>query len=229
MSTQNILCLHGALGTMEQFSGLLTRLSGDFHAFAFNFDGHGGTDPDVEFSIDRFADNAMNFIHDHCIEGCDVFGYSMGGYVALRLALENAGLVRKIVTLGTKFDWSPESAAKEISMLNPEIIEQKIPQFANELKRRHAPADWKKVVRQTACLLNGLGNGKAFSNSELSSIENDVCIAVGSKDKMVSKIESEKAASRLRNGKLIILEDQQHPIEQCDENKIIMLLNAFLK
>lgn len=40
-----------------------------------------------------------------------VFGYSLGGYIALMAALEKPDLFKKIITLATKLDWSPESAA----------------------------------------------------------------------------------------------------------------------
>ena len=47
-------------------------------------------------------------------------GHSMGGYVALKLALKRPELVDRIITLGTKFNWTPEVAAKEVKMLNPD-------------------------------------------------------------------------------------------------------------
>ena len=54
----------------------------------------------------------------------------MGGYVALQLANKHPKYVQKIITLGTKFAWDKETAAKEVKMLNPEKIEEKIPAFA---------------------------------------------------------------------------------------------------
>ncbi|MFT5858565.1 MAG: pimeloyl-ACP methyl ester carboxylesterase [Flavobacteriaceae bacterium] len=79
----------------------------------------------------------------------------MGGYVALSLAHQNPKLVNKIVTLGTKFDWNPSSTAKEVKLLNPSVISEKIPQFATHLEKEHAPLDWNKVVENTAKMMTG--------------------------------------------------------------------------
>ena len=73
----------------------------------------------------------------------------MGGYVALGLAAEHPNRIKKVVTLGTKIDWSPEVAASMSRMFDPEKIQAKVPAFANLLAQAHAPADWKKVCQYT--------------------------------------------------------------------------------
>ncbi len=84
----------------------------------------------------------------------------MGGYVGLNLAKEYPELVGRIVTLGTKFAWTKEVAEKEIKMLNPEKIAEKIPAFADRLKSIHTNNNWKEVVRKTARMMYGLGTEK---------------------------------------------------------------------
>ncbi len=52
----------------------------------------------------------------------------MGGYVALYLAKHHLQLVHKIFTLATKFHWDETVAANENKRLQPEGIEEKVPQ-----------------------------------------------------------------------------------------------------
>ena len=66
-------------------------------------------------------------------------------------------IINSIVTFGTKFNWSKEAAAKEVKMLNPEVIEEKVPKFAQMLKDTHAPNDWKTLLHKTAAMMKGLG------------------------------------------------------------------------
>ncbi|MBK9228864.1 MAG: alpha/beta fold hydrolase [Ignavibacteria bacterium] len=53
------------------------------------------------------------------ISPCNIFGYSMGGYAALYAAKKYPGVIGKIFTLGTKFEWNEESSASEVKLLSP--------------------------------------------------------------------------------------------------------------
>src|SRR5687768_12780708 len=173
MAKKPLLLLHGALGSVDQFAEIQNLLSSDFELLTLNFSGHGGNPFDQDFSINLFAKDVLNFLEEKQIEAIDVFGYSMGGYIALKLASENPGLLNKIMTLGTKFNWTKESAEKEVKMLNPEVIEEKIPKFANTLKERHHPEDWKKVMHHTASMMLDLGNGASMNKVDFEKVKNE--------------------------------------------------------
>jgi pimeloyl-ACP methyl ester carboxylesterase len=118
-----------------------------------NFEGHGGLASDENFSIRLFTKNTQHFIEQNKLENINIFGYSMGEYVALNTAVQYPQLINKIVTLGTKFDWNPMSSANEVKMLNPSKIKGKIPHFAEKLKAEHAPLDWEIVIKKTAKMM----------------------------------------------------------------------------
>lgn len=212
-----ILLLHGALGSTDQFTGLQKYLIPEFEVFDLNFPGHGGKPfGEATFSIDGFVTEVVEFLEAQKIQKISIFGYSMGGYVALSLALKHPELVENIFTLGTKMQWNPEIAAREVKMLNPEVIESKVPQFAAALQKRHAPNDWKELLRKTAQLMTGLGNGQAIPLPAFSGITQKIVIGRGSLDNMVSQEESAAVADILPNGTLKIFEGFKHPIEQAD-------------
>lgn len=132
-----LLLLHGALGAKSQLEPLKKIIENDFEIHLLNFEGHGDKNSNNDFSIELFAKNLLDFLNENNVEKVNIFGYSMGGYVALQLATQHPKRFEKIVTLGTKFKWSPEEAAKETRMLNPEKIEEKVPAFANYLNQLH--------------------------------------------------------------------------------------------
>ncbi len=213
---KTLLLLHGALGSNRYFKDVKGRLEPDFDVYDLNFEGHGGETTQNEFSIDLFATNLIDFLDQNKLTNVVVFGYSMGGYVALTVAIKRPELIEKIVTLGTKFNWSPELAAKEIRMLNPEIVEEKIPKFAENLKALHQPSDWKLVMQKTAHLMQLLGEGKGLKEEDFINIQHQVSIGIGSLDKMVTFVESERVAHLLPNGSLKVIENAPHPIEMVD-------------
>ena len=109
----NLILLHGALGSEKQLHALKNELT-NFNIYTLNFEGHGGRTINGSYSIDRFVQNVLDFMFANQLQNASFFGYSMGGYVALKLAAYHPEKVESIVTLGTKFNWTPEIAAAEV-------------------------------------------------------------------------------------------------------------------
>lgn len=216
MTPPPLLLLHGALGSAEQFEALMPLLPEDRSIWALNLPGHGGLPLREPLSMPLFAQAVLDFLDREEWDEADIFGYSMGGYAALQFALLHPDRVRGVVTLGTKFDWTPESAAKEIAMLDPAKIEAKVPQFAAALAERHAPTDWKALLDATAGLLHGLGHGAALTQADFGKIEAPVVIMRGELDQMVTETESRQVAEWLPDGMFETLPATKHVFEQVD-------------
>jgi len=223
-----LLLLHGALGSKNQFDELKEILQKNFEVFAMNFEGHGGLPVENKFSIDLFSNNVLAFLKENNLEKIDVFGYSMGGYVAMNLAVNYPILISKIITLGTKFNWTSEGVEKEVQLLNPGIIEVKVPKFAHQLAEIHSDDNWKIVMQRTADMMYGLGNGKKIQLHQLEKVKQDVLITVGGKDVMVTIEESESVAEVLVNGELLVIDEFQHPIEKVDKQKLASIIYNFI-
>lgn len=225
MPQNAIILLHGALGTHKQLSKLKQELASHFIVHSFDFEGHGEKFSDSAFSIELFTKNLEDYIDQNKLDNCTIFGYSMGGYVALNYAKTHPGKLRNIVTFGTKFDWNPENSLNETKKLNPEKIQEKVPQFAAFLEKSLVPNDWKKVMNKTAQMMLELGNSSSLTAEDLKRISVPTIISIGTLDNMVSLDESKFAVSNLLNAKLLELEGFVHPLEQNDSKvfaKIIL-------
>jgi pimeloyl-ACP methyl ester carboxylesterase len=225
---QKIVILHGALGSTGQFVEFKEILSNHFEVYSFNFAGHGGEPIREPFSIDLFVANTLDFLNHSQLDTVSLFGYSMGGYVALTFALKFPERVNRVITLGTKFQWDPESAARDVRLMNPEVIEQKIPGFAETLRERHYPEDWKKNMSLTGEMMTRLGDGEALTLKDFSHIQQRVLICIGTADHMVSQEESAAVADVLPNGSLKTIEGLKHPIESVDKLMLGELCLDFL-
>lgn len=224
----SLLLLHGALGAKDQLNLLNDLLNDRYDVHLLNFSGHGGNESSKNFSIDLFAQDVVKYISSKDLKSINIFGYSMGGYVALKVALHNPDLVGKIFTLGTKFHWTPESATQEVKMLNPDKVKEKVPAFAKALEQRHQTANWEEVMQKTANMMLELGNGKSLKSEELKQIKHQVLITVGSDDNMVSVEESENTANHLPNSNFKIIPDWTHPIEKIDIPVLGQMINEFM-
>ncbi|GGK83069.1 alpha/beta fold hydrolase [Rufibacter glacialis] len=223
-----LLLLHGALGAKDQFGPLLPLLSDNLPVLSVNLPGHGGAPcPTDTFHIEGFADFLLNWLEEQRLDRVQVFGYSLGGYVALQAARQQPQRFSRIFTLATKFDWSPEVARKETQKLDPQVLAAKVPAYAQVLQARHAPQDWQEVLYRTAHLMHQLGQKPLLSPHELSRLEVPVRIAVGDKDQMVSVEESLAAYRQLPNGQFHVLPNTKHPLEAVDWPQLAHALQHF--
>jgi pimeloyl-ACP methyl ester carboxylesterase len=227
---EKLILLHGALGAEKQFDQLKQSLSSIFDIYTFNFIGHGGRELDVDsFTIEGFSEELLGLIQ-RVGEPVNIFGYSMGGYVALYAALQNHGKIKKIFTLATKFEWSQESAEREVKMLNPKVIEERLPAFAEELKERHFPVDWKLNMEMTAKMMLSLGKNPLLNEENLGRIEQEVLFGIGDKDKMVSLEETARFQRYITKSNLLVIPGTPHPLEKVNNDRLCYEIhNFFLK
>ena len=221
-----ILLLHGALGSKSQLEPLRQKLEQRGKTvYALNFSGHSGESFQPDFGIATFADDVIRFMDKQGIIQADVFGYSMGGYVAVWLAHRLPLRIGKVNTLGTKFDWSPESAQKEVRKLDPTKIQEKIPAFARILEHRHAPNDWKVLLEKTSVMMLELGNKPMLTEPVFKSIMHRTVILLGDQDDMADRSYSEQVATWMPNAVFRLLDQTPHPIEKVDLHKLLSMLD----
>jgi pimeloyl-ACP methyl ester carboxylesterase len=227
---KHLLLLHGAIGGRDQLQPLADVLKNDFNVHLFNFSGHGGKSITEEpFSIEAFATEVAEYLSTQNIDQASVFGYSMGGYVALYLAKQQPQLFNEIITLATKFHWDETIAAKEAAMLNAEIMLEKVPVFADQLKERHQPNDWKLVLKKTKDLLLQMGKQSPLQLNDYATINLPVLLLLGDKDKMVTKEETEIVQKALPNSRFQLLEQTAHPIEKVNSDMLADVIREFCK
>lgn len=225
---KKLLLLHGALGSASQMEPLADLLRDEFDIYSFDFPGHGGKNLLTEsLSIANLSNSVVDFIQQFELENCDVFGYSMGGYVALNLQANKQIRFNKIITLATKFNWDNEIVTNEISKLDPEKIQQNIPAFAALLANRHLPNDWKKLMIEIASLMKNLGTNHLEDNN-FKSIQCPVRICVGDRDNMISVEESLHTYRQFPNGSLSVFSDTSHPFEKLSYVKLASEIKQFI-
>lgn len=226
---KDILFLHGALGTSEMFNQLAGLLSSEFRIHLLTFSGHGNQANGADtLSMDVFADDINHYLNEHHLDQAGVFGYSMGGYAAVYSAFKYPERFTAIMTLATVFDWSPERSLKESAMLDPEKIQEKVPAFAESLKKLHGKENWKSLLHQTAGLMKDLGEHH-LSEAEFRALSCPVRIALGDRDKMVSVESSYAVSQKIPKGSFLVIPETAHPFEKVDMNRLAYEISLFMK
>ena len=228
MTPPDLILLHGALGDATQLAPLAGRLGDTRRAIVLELEGHGATPlRDRPLRIESLADNVLAEMRRRDIGRADVFGYSMGGYVALYLAATATDRVARVATLATKLAWTPEIAARESALLDAATMRLKVPKFAAALEMRHTGAGWERLLSSTAELLHELGARPRITDEVLTSITQPVRIGVGDRDATVTVDECVAAVRQLKNGELEVHPRTPHPFEKAPLDRLARSLLEF--
>jgi pimeloyl-ACP methyl ester carboxylesterase len=118
-----LVLLHGAYMTIDAMGEVLPQLARSRQVIAVELQGHGRTaDIDRPLGYEQMADDTAALLRHLEIEEADVFGFSMGGGVALQVAIRHPEVVRKLVVA---------SASYTSDSMHPELLEM-IPSITPE-------------------------------------------------------------------------------------------------
>ena len=100
-----LLLLHGGLFNIDlQFGQLIPGLAATRRVVAADLQGHGRTgDIDRPLTSADLASDVVGLLRHLDIARADVFGFSVGGAVALHLAIKHPELVRKLIVSSVSF------------------------------------------------------------------------------------------------------------------------------
>jgi pimeloyl-ACP methyl ester carboxylesterase len=103
-SGEPLILLHGGIGTGEMYAPLLPALADGRRVITVDLQGHGGTaDVDRPLRAELMADDIAALLDHLGLEQVDVMGYSLGGKVSLRLAIQHPARVRRLVLVSVTF------------------------------------------------------------------------------------------------------------------------------
>ena len=198
--TDTIVLLHGANGAREEMTPLAALLPPPLRPFAPNWLGHGGRPPPgADYSVAALVDDLIATLDREGISRCFLFGYSIGGYLALALARRQPERVRGIATLATRHIWDRESVDHLVHLADPARLTRPGNPRAAELARVHHPTDWQLVNGANRRMFADLGASPPLSDDDLRAIAAPVLVLNGTQDPLVSVDESQALAALFRD------------------------------
>jgi pimeloyl-ACP methyl ester carboxylesterase len=122
-----VVLLHGAFMTItNNWAGWIDELSKTRKVIAVEMQGHGRTaDIPRELSSENLADDVAALLEYLELSRADLIGYSMGGGVAMRVAVRHPDQVRRVVVISSTFrrDGMTQEGLDAIPKLTAEAFE----------------------------------------------------------------------------------------------------------
>jgi pimeloyl-ACP methyl ester carboxylesterase len=94
-----VVILHGLLGSARNWTSILKELAGTHRAFALDLRNHGRSPWAPTMSFDDMAGDVAAFVDRHRLGAVALIGHSLGGKVAMRLALTRPELVQRLLVV----------------------------------------------------------------------------------------------------------------------------------
>jgi pimeloyl-ACP methyl ester carboxylesterase len=112
-----LLLLHGGLMSIEMFSPVLPAFTKNRQVIAVDLEGHARTPlGDRPYKLETQGDDMAELVKQLGHEKVDVIGYSLGGSVALRMAIQKPESVRRVVLVSVPYagdSFYPEIKAQQ--------------------------------------------------------------------------------------------------------------------
>jgi len=153
-----LILLHGGFGSVEMFGPNVAALAARRQVIGVDLQSHGRTPAvDRPMRFETMADDIAALIRQLGHEQADVMGFSFGGAVALRTAIQHPALVRALVLVSAPFrrdGWHPEMVAG-FDQMGPEFAEpmKQTPLYETYRAIAPNPDDWQMLVTQLTGLL----------------------------------------------------------------------------
>lgn len=239
-------------GTLDNWDPAVTDgIAKEREVIIFDNAGIASTDGEVAYTIKGIAATALNFIDALGLQKIDIFGFSMGGFVAQQITLERPDLVRKLMLVGT----GPRGG-EGLSTFSPEVWAMLTKEYAQPdellLETFFSPtptsqaAGWKflerirarvedrdinineKVVPAQLAAIAEWGAPAAGSYDYLSDIKIPVLVVNGKTDVLFPTINSYILQQHLPDAQLILYPDSNHASQSQFTEHFLIQVSLFL-
>lgn len=232
-----ILCLHGHPGHGSSLSVFTRHLSQNFQTFAPDLRGYGKSKTSLDFEMTDHLLDLEALLDKYSISQCLVLGWSLGGILALELALRLPKRVKGLILIATAahprsnhppisfsdnlytgltsilnrwqpgWQWNIETFGKR--SLYRYLIQQHTATAYKYLAEEGMSAYLQTSRAATKALNNALRNGYNRL-SELKKIQCPCLVMAGAEDRHITALSSKETAGNLRNCQWYCYPDTAH-------------------
>lgn len=245
-----VLMLHGFLGSGRVFQPLISGLTDFSNPVTLDLAGHGrstGTDRPARYKTEKQLSDLKSIILRFQFSPLILYGYSMGGRLALQFAIQYPQFVSGLILESSTFGISGDSERRNRAVTDQkraEAIEQNFSDFLNQWQKlslfgnESGTGDHKtlyqKVMRTQepaylAACLRGFGSGvmpPVFD--KLGTLNMPALLITGEMDEKFVSIH-EQIAGELPDAKSRVISKAAHRVHQDQPELLLKEIEQFIK
>ncbi|MGK7896306.1 MAG: alpha/beta fold hydrolase [Xenococcus sp. (in: cyanobacteria)] len=232
-----ILCLHGHPGSADSMSVFTEVLSQKYQTIAPDLRGYGKSRYRKNFVMEEHLEDLQKLLARYQIEDCLLLGWSLGGILALELAIRETKRFKGLILVAsaaaprsdhppiTRWDLTYTGIAGIINYLQPGwlwninhfgkrslfryLVAQETPEAYQYLARYGVPAYFKTSAAANRTLSKAIRHGYNRLD-ELEKIAIPCLVLAGEYDRHITADSSRKTAQQLKNSQFICYPNTAH-------------------
>ena len=237
---------HGLLFSCRMFDDQVSALKDRYRCVTFDFRGQGRSEVTRDgYDMETLTEDAATLIRKLDCAPCNFLGFSMGGFVGLRLAIRFSELLRSLILVDTSSNPEPKENLPKYKLLNlvarwigPWAVASRVMpiMFSQGFLTDPAKADVRNEWRQHFVNNDRAGVTRAVTgvisregvHESLGDVSVPTLILVGEKDMTTTPAKSERMHDCISNSRMVTIPKSGHmsPIEEPEA--VNAAINDFL-
>ncbi len=167
-----VLLLHGLFGSAANLGMVARGLADSFSVYSLDLPNHGLSPRRQRMGYRDMAADVVSFIEDHGLAPCHILGHSMGGKIAMQVALDRPELLAKLVVadiapvqypphhdhvlegLDAVAEAGPEDRKSADAVLSRHVKEAGVRAFLLKSWQRGEDGQWRWLINREAVKTN---------------------------------------------------------------------------
>ena len=231
---ETVLILPGIATSIDFWQETVPALTAHYHVVALDPPGIGKSDkPDASYELSWLVDRIVDFMDARGIRRTAIVGGSLGGHLALMMALQHPERISKLVLMGSVGDWPTPTGLTDFALKNVwnewmvvGVMRERWPEMYATLFK-HPNATTERIFRyQMALRANGdayAAEGRMFTRAfknifyssvrdRLGEIECPTLLIWGEEDTTHPAKAGEFFRDHMKDAELVIVKDSAHEV-----------------
>jgi pimeloyl-ACP methyl ester carboxylesterase len=229
-----LLLLHGHPSKALEWGPLLYRLTNAHKVIAIDFVGYGESDaPDVDYNISTQANVALGLLDALGIWQTDILGFSMGGWIALKVATDHRDRVRRLILVDSAGLTFPTTLTAD------SFVPRTLTEF-REMERLHSDRrlpdfvakDLLRVSQDRSWVLQRMGSSllsfREALDGRLGNLNMPILVIWGKEDRLIPYTVA-RFQRELPGAKLVTIESCGHMVLWDCSDRALPEVTAFIR
>lgn len=224
-----LIMLHGGFGNMEDFNTIAPALSRKFRLIGMDSRGHGKSSRGTgKLSYKLLAEDLAQIIDSLEITSFNILGLSDGGIIAYRYAVRQDPKLRKIVTVGARWEMSKNDPAwGMLSAMTGDIWEKSFPSSYECYMRLNPEPDFYEFSRAVAAMWTDLSID-GHPGTLMRQIDKEILVIRGEKDPLTSLESMVRLRDTVNNIRLLNIPFAEHVAFNDEPGIFLRAVKDFL-
>ena len=236
-----VLFLHGLGGGLLDWEPQVPAFAPKYRTIRLDVRGHGSSDkPKRKYEVEDFTSDAIAVLRAAGAERAHIVGISMGGMIALQLALDAPGMVRSLVLVNTGPEVKAENAAERFALWQRRILTRflSMEKFADILAGRLFPEPGQDAMRAEFHRRWSANDPRAYRESYLALLRWSVAdrihlirepaLVVHAERDYTTLERKERWAKKLPNARMATIQGGRHAVSMDRAAEFNRLVLEFL-